>query len=372
MDVDAEPVVDIKSGQTQESLLSILKPSDLSPEHANSVLQRLKKTVTPGKPATGTPAVGDCELWTGCRIGGYGIIKVDGKMKRVTRIAFEIKKNVTLPPNLQVRHLCANPACVAATHLEIGTAQDNANDKVESGRSLSGEKHPGASITAETAKAIFTNSMGLKHKDIAALYGCSEVIVERIRTGSTWSSVTGAQKRKRPARKKSSLEPKDEEIAKKYVLDRIQEQQDADNKEHVHWIWNRSKYPDQYGVATFKGKGYKAHVLSWRAFNQCKKTNGKHVLHDCKRKDCVNPTSLRLGTAKENMADKVRDGTDSRGTKNKRAKLNDQAVREIRGLRESGASQKTIAGQFSVSTSTINDVLCGRRWGHLKTAPESL
>lgn len=368
MDIDAgvaEPVVQIKSGMSQEALLATLQPLQLSDELKASVLNRLKNKTEPGKPQQGTPVVGDCVLWTGAKIGVYGQISVGSKNKHTNRAAFEVHHGVELPPNLHVRHLCANPACVEIEHLAIGTVQDNGNDKVESGRSLTGDKHPGAKLTAEFAKAIFA-ATGLSGKELAARYGCSESVVDAIRCGRSWSSVTGATKRNPATRKKNELRLTDEEEAQAYVKERIDLIPDEENEQHVHWAWRQCKDEDGYGIAAFHGKRYYAHNLAWRAWNQMYKLKkGECVLHGCKMKHCVDPTSLRLGTAKENTADRVRDGTDNRGVKNKRAKLDDEKVYEIRRLHSKGTSVKTLADRFRVTPMAISDVVSGKNWKHL-------
>lgn len=364
-DIDvAEPVAETKSGQTQRALLATLKPLNLSDKLKASVLERLKKKSIAGKPQKGTPVVGDCELWTGFRVHGYGQIGVAGKVKQAHRAALEVHHNVELPPNLHGRHLCANSSCVRIEHLAIGTALDNGRDKVESGRSTAGEKHPGATITAVTALAIYNSK--LTKKELSVLYNCSKGIVTQIRTGWAWTSVTGATKKEQKTVTKCELDIKDEEKAKQYVRDRIKIEPDEENEHHVHWIWTPSKFASGYGQAGFHGKTYCAHNFAYRAFNTCVKIpDNVHVLHSCKRRDCVNPEGLRLGTRKENMADRVRDGTDNRGEKHKRAKLNDGTVLEIRRLALEGTSQKTLADRFHVSHQTISSVVSMQAWGHV-------
>lgn len=69
--------------------------------------------------------------------------------------------------------------------------------------------------------------------------------------------------------------------------------------------------------------------------------------------------NLMWGTALENSADKVRDGTDSRGTRNGRAKLDWTEVSEIRASRR---QIKDLAEQYGVSTTTIFRVRRGSTW----------
>lgn len=80
---------------------------------------------------------GDCSEWTGSQSKGYGYIKVDGKMKLVHRVAYEIESGKPIPSGLQVCHSCDNPLCNNPKHLFLGTHKDNAQDKVHKGRGKS-------------------------------------------------------------------------------------------------------------------------------------------------------------------------------------------------------------------------------------------
>lgn len=73
-------------------------------------------------------------------------------------------------------------------------------------------------------------------------------------------------------------------------------------------------------------------------------------------------SNLAWGTAHQNAADKVRHGTDPRGTRNPMAKLTWQQVREIRALASTGTMQRRIARQFHVSPMTISRIVRGESW----------
>lgn len=345
-----------------QSLFKNLKTLQLSEKLKASVLKRLKERTVPGKPLTNI--AGPCQLWTGCQDkDAYGWIHIGRGIKKVHRAAYEVRHNVELPSDIQVRHLCANPLCVAEAHLAIGTAQDNANDKVASGRSIHGEKHPNAKITKEIAIAVY-NDANPNAEEVAVKFSCTEATVRHIRAGSSWNSVTGAKKKEAKAKKQFDLDPKDEKKAQKYIEERIEKS--VENEHHEHWIWKQSKYPDGYGKAMLHGKNYSAHVLAWRAFHKCQKIpKGKQIIHSCKRRDCVNPDGLQLGTRQQNMADKVRDGTHSRGVKNPSVKLTEEKVQEIRKLHSKGVSTKTLAEKFRVATHTICQIASGKAWKHM-------
>jgi hypothetical protein len=84
----------------------------------------------------------------------------------------------------------------------------------------------------------------------------------------------------------------------------------------------------------------------------------------------VNPSHLFVGTRQENALDAVRKGRHKcnfpkppTGERAYRAKLTLEQVREIRALRERGASGLAIAKMFPVVTwQTIYSVLSGRSW----------
>lgn len=74
-------------------------------------------------------------LWQG-KIGvdGYGLIMIDRKRKRVSRVCYELFKGLICDKML-VCHTCDNPPCINPDHLFIGTHEDNMKDMALKGRS---------------------------------------------------------------------------------------------------------------------------------------------------------------------------------------------------------------------------------------------
>lgn len=343
---------------TGDSILKTLGPCKYTEQQKASVKRRLEEKSLQGKPQTDVD--GPCRLWKCFKDrDGYGQISVAKKNRFTHRVCFEVTHNVELPSDIMVRHLCANRSCTNPDHLAIGTAQDNANDKVKAGRAVTGEKHHAAKISKETALGIAEEiKNGMRVSEISKKFNCSWALVNSVKTGASWSSVTGIPKKSISARKKLELCEKDEEEAKKHIEDRIQKVMEGD---HEHWIWQNAIWSGGYGHATFHNKPYQAHILSWRSFNKCKPIpKGMHVRHSCRLRHCVNPHTLCIGTAKENALDKERDGTVLRGMKNPTAKLTDEQVEEIRNLRSKGALQAAIARNFGITQAMVSLIVLGK------------
>lgn len=88
------------------------------------------------------------------------------------------------------------------------------------------------------------------------------------------------------------------------------------------------------------------------------------VMHSCDNPPCVNPFHLSIGSHVDNQIDKVNKGRQHRptGNLNGRSVLTEKDAIMIRGLVGLGVSRKQLAETFGVGTSTIHDVISGKRW----------
>lgn len=124
------------------------------------------------------------------------------------------------------------------------------------------------------------------------------------------------------------------------------------------WAWVGATRQG-YGVIGRGGRSeglVYAHRLAWElAYGPV--PAGMCVLHRCDNRPCTNPDHLWLGSRGDNNRDMVAKGRHV-GTR----RLTAAQVREIR---LSPDSARTLAGRFGVSPSAIYQVRSRRNWGHV-------
>ena len=141
-----------------------------------------------------------CHEWQKCTLTivfgslPYGLIGWKGKTVRAHRLAYCLSNNVPMSSiaGLFVRHKCDNPKCVNPSHLELGDAQSNVDDRESRGRSakLSGEKQSNAKLTAEQAEEIrrmyVPKHPDYDQKSLAAKFGVSRSRISMIVHGHSY------------------------------------------------------------------------------------------------------------------------------------------------------------------------------------------
>jgi len=144
---------------------------------------------------------------------------------------------------------------------------------------------------------------------------------------------------------------------------------DRVNRTATCWLWTGPLKEGRYGSFYFKGKGDRAHRVSWIiAWGDIPK--GICVLHKCDNTLCVNPEHLFLGTQLDNIKDRDNKGrcnpgvSFQKGSKHKNAKLTEESILEIRKL-ASSYTQKDLAKKFSVSIATVNFIVNRKTWTHI-------
>jgi len=129
-------------------------------------------------------ASGDCWLWTGGIAGnGYGYICIDGKMVSAHRFSW-LLHNGDIPDGMQICHKCDVRKCVNPDHMFLGSAADNAQDKVQKGRQARGINAGVGRYTTEQVLAVVDRRRkGFTLEVIAAETGMSLTHVSDICRG---------------------------------------------------------------------------------------------------------------------------------------------------------------------------------------------
>mgnify|MGYP001561025647 CR=1 FL=1 len=139
------------------------------------------------------------------------------------------------------------------------------------------------------------------------------------------------------------------------------------NPENACIEWISTMFNNGYGQITINRVKKSAHVASWEFHNK-KSANGYFIMHKCDNKKCINPEHLMLGTNSLNQKDKILKNRQAKGTDFPSAKLNDDKVREIHKLLNSGMKQTEIAKIYNIDQSIISEIKSGKRWKHVEVS----
>ena len=119
-----------------------------------------------------------------------------------------------------------------------------------------------------------------------------------------------------------------------------------------------------YGTLSWKGrKNLHAHRIAYElAYGPL--PSGKHALHRCDMRCCVEPLHLFAGTKGDNNTDRHKKGRSAIivGVQRYNAKLTDGAIRAIR---TSDERNSVLAERYGVSQPIISQIRSRKRWKHV-------
>lgn len=93
------------------------------------------------------------------------------------------------------------------------------------------------------------------------------------------------------------------------------------------------------------------------------------AMHTCDNRACCNPAHIRSGTHRENTQDCIAKGRFPEGSRSGNAKINEEAVMELRNRTPFWGCQTAWAKEFGIHQTVVSDILAGRSWKHVVTTP---
>lgn len=128
------------------------------------------------------------------------------------------------------------------------------------------------------------------------------------------------------------------------------------------WLWQGAIGSGGYGVFNYRQFDQRAHRASYMIFRG-EIPAGMKVLHACDTPACVNPAHLRVGTQKENAADReARGRRDVRGEQIGTSKLTKEDILEIR---KSTLGNKVLAEKYGIHRHHVWAIRARKTWQHV-------
>lgn len=341
------------------------------------MLQRLKDNSVVGPGPHNMEQLGLCWNWTGA-------LKHDGYPEHTRQIgisasgpqfAYFVKtKQTAFPAGTEASHQCGNKICVNPDHIEAETHPENLAQKILHGTSNHGAKNHSAKLSEEQARLIkFRDRSTMSRQACADLYKISLMIVTQIDRGYTWAWLgrTKAEDDKtikgnrKEARIVDAQDWTEDEVAKvkRKIESKCNKKSDSEFPTE-HWMYPKASDEAIYPTRGFLGKMYDLHKLVYLLWKTTSIPDGLVVRHKCPEKCCVNPDHLELGTQRQNMDDKNRDGTQSRGENHHSAKIDDNTALAIKRSRGE-ETQVMRAKRFKVSLSVVRNIDNNLSWKHI-------
>lgn len=321
---------------------------------------------------------GECLLWTQyIDQNGYGRAKVNGDSLFVHRAAFMMANNLKeIPAGLQVRHKhTGNRHCYEISHLCLGTAEENGQDRVDHGTTAVGEKNQFARLTDNEALEIYElYSESASALQVAHQYGVSASVVKGVWFKGTYSTATGqietrtAVRTQERAKRKALAQSRDGNITAEQYADAALRIQQRVTVDPVRGCWIvAGGTPKTYASISIAGRMTFCHCVMFEAKkNKCQPVeDGLYVLHTCEERGydhykCCNPDHLKKGTAKDNAIDHVMADVE-----------NVMRIKRIKRDVAAGMKPKDAAQKYGKSQSAIYGIINNVYYSYLSPAEDS-
>jgi hypothetical protein len=118
---------------------------------------------------------------------GYGRFNLDGIIELAHRASYMIHIG-PIPDGMQILHHCDMPPCVNHEHFFLGDQFDNMQDMYSKGRYPTRQSARNrAKLNPSKAFEIrWYDAIGMRHKDIAAMYGVTRPLISAICRNEIW------------------------------------------------------------------------------------------------------------------------------------------------------------------------------------------
>lgn len=132
-----------------------------------------------------------CIEWTKSTArNGYGMLRRNGRAHTVSRLVMHLTAEFDLNDSRHILHRCDNPPCINPDHLFIGTASDNAADKVKKDRHNRGERTWKTVLTpADVIRIRELSASGISNLSMAKDYGVTTSAIYAVVNRINWKHI---------------------------------------------------------------------------------------------------------------------------------------------------------------------------------------
>lgn len=118
---------------------------------------------------------------------GYCQIQTDGVKYYIHRLMYE-REFGAIESGMVIRHKCDNSKCCNPEHLEVGTHEENVQDRVDRNRSAKGINNGRSKLTEDNVRFIkYESDLGSTY--LARMFNVDPKVIRDIRQGKTWKHI---------------------------------------------------------------------------------------------------------------------------------------------------------------------------------------